>query len=99
MALRGFAHVEPLPSHLTGRTRALRLDDLPGKRPLQAKRAPQPVCRDVLGPQLQQAQRGHERHRHRALDAVRLVGNLMRPQAHDPLPFFAPQLHPPPPVR
>jgi hypothetical protein len=43
MSLHNFAHLEPLPSHLTGRTRALRLDDLPGKRPLQAKRAPRPV--------------------------------------------------------
>jgi hypothetical protein len=92
MASCGFAHLEPLPSHLTGRTLALCLDHLPGKGPLQAKRAPRPVSRDVLGLQLQQEQIGHDRHRHGALDAVSLFGHLMWPQTHDPFQFFAQQL-------
>ena len=65
MALRSFAHLEPLPRQLTGRTLALCLDDLPGKRSLQAKRAPWPVCRDVFGPQLEQEQIGDDRYRMR----------------------------------
>jgi hypothetical protein len=84
MSSWSFAPLEPLPSQLTGRTLGLCLDDLSGKHSLEAKAAPRSVCRAVLGPQLQQEQTGHDGHRHRALDAVRLFGHLRLPQAHDP---------------
>jgi hypothetical protein len=92
MPSRYFAQLKPFPGHLTGRTLALCLNHLPGKRPLQAKGAPRPVCRDIFGPQLQQEPRGHDGYRHRALDAVRLFGHLMLPQAHNPFQFFEQQL-------
>jgi hypothetical protein len=68
-ARRGLAHLKPLPSHLAGRTLALRRDHLPGKGTLQVKRVPQPICRDILGAKLKQEQIGHDRHGDRALDA------------------------------
>jgi hypothetical protein len=43
MWLSRFAHLKPLPSHVSGGTLALGLDHLPGKRALQAKRAPRTV--------------------------------------------------------
>jgi hypothetical protein len=67
MTLCGFAHLQPLPGHLAGRTLALRLDGFPRQCPLQAKCAPWTVRRDILGLQLEQEQIGHNRHRHRAL--------------------------------
>ena len=87
MSSRGCTHLEPLPSHLTGRTLALRLDDLPCKRPLQAKRAPRPVCGDVSGPPFEQEQIGHDRHRHRALNTVGLFGDLMLAQTDHAFQF------------
>jgi hypothetical protein len=82
------AQLKPLPSHLVGRTLALSQGDLPGKRPLQAKRAPWTVCRDVLHPEVEQEQIGHDRHGYGALDAADLFGNLMLSQAHHSFQFF-----------
>jgi hypothetical protein len=88
MTLRGFAYLKPLPSHLVGRTLALRLDDLPRKRPLQPKRAPRGVRRDVFGMQPEQEQIGHDGHGDRAFHAVCFFRDLMRSQAHDSFEFL-----------
>ncbi len=68
----------------------------PRQTPVEATRALRPVCRDGLGPQLQQKQIGHDRHRHRVLDAISPFGNLVLLHAHDPFQCFEPQFHPPP---
>jgi hypothetical protein len=96
MTLRGFAYLKPLPSHLVGRTLALRLDDLPRTRPLPPKRAPRAVRRDVFGMQPEQAQRGHDGHGDRACHAVGVFRDLMRSQAHDAFEFLHQQCEPPP---
>jgi hypothetical protein len=57
MASREFAHLNPLTSHLAGRTLALGLGYFPGEGALQAKHAPRAVCREILRPKLEQTQR------------------------------------------
>jgi hypothetical protein len=96
MSSRGFTHLEPLASHPSGRTLTLGLHHLPGKRALQAKRAPRSVRRDVFGAQLEQEQIGHDRHRHGAFHPVDLFRDLMLAQPDDSFHFFHQQLHPPP---
>ena len=83
MTLCDFAQPKPLPGQLAGRTFVLRLDDLPSKRPLQVKRAPWAIRRNVLRMQLEQEQIGHDRHRHRAFHPIGLFGDLILAQAHD----------------
>src|SRR5919197_6234938 len=96
MSSRGFAHLKPLASDLVGRTLALRVDDLPGNRPLQAKGTPGLVRRDIFGTQLEQEQIGHDRHGYRAFHPLDLFGDLMLPQPHDAFEFLHQQLYPPP---
>jgi hypothetical protein len=72
MPSRSFAQLEPLPSHLMGRTLAPRLSHLPGQYVLEAKHAPRVVGRNILRPELEQEQIGHKRHSCGALDTTSL---------------------------
>jgi hypothetical protein len=86
MSSRGFTHLQPLLTGLARRTLALGLYHLPGKQPLEAKRAPRAVRRDVLGSQLEEQQLGYDRHR--AFNAIRLASDLMLPQPHNAFEFL-----------
>jgi hypothetical protein len=97
MTLRCFAHLKPLPGHLMGRTLAWCRADLPSQGPLPPKRAPRAGCRNVRRTQLEPEQRGHARHRPRALHAVCLFGDLRLAHAYHALQLFAQQLDPPSP--
>jgi hypothetical protein len=88
MSLIGFPQLEPLPSHVPGRTLALRLCYLRGKRALQAKRTPRAIRRNILGLELEQEQVGHNRHRDRAFDSSHVFGDLMLAQCGAPFNSF-----------
>jgi hypothetical protein len=71
------------------------LNHPPGKRSLEAKRAPRAVRRNVLGAQLEQEQIGHDGDRHRACNTLGSASDLMLPQPHDTFELFHEQLDPP----
>jgi hypothetical protein len=92
-----FAQLKPFPSYWSGRTLALGLDHLTGQRALQAKCAPRTGGRNILCPQLEQQQIGHDCHGDGALGALDLLRHLMLPQTDDPFQCLVQQLDPPPP--
>src|ERR1041385_4945147 len=92
-------HSEPRADLLTGflPSGAFELlgSHLPGELLLEGECTPGTAWFDLLGPQPQQQQIGHDGDRDRALDARRIFCDLMLAQAHPPLQLLNAKFHGP----
>ena len=76
----------------------LPLDELLCEVLFERKQAPEALLRDILGRKFYDDEIRHDGHGDRALDALRIFGDLMLAQSRRPLQFFHEQLHCPPPA-
>jgi hypothetical protein len=65
---------------------------VPSKLLLEGEGTPRAARLDLLGPQPQQQQIGHEGYCHRAFHPCRVLGDLMLPQPYYALQFFDTEL-------